>query len=65
MKSTARLLVVLGGLFALGAARAEDSPLRVTELDVCEDIVDRTCRGGDKSFSSELQARKGSSARRL
>jgi len=56
MKSTARLLVVLGGLFALGAARAEDSPLRVTELDVCEDVVDRSCRGGGRSFSAELES---------
>lgn len=54
MRSTA-LLAMLGSLVVASAALAEESPLRVSELDVCQEVVDRKCQGGGKTFRSDVE----------
>jgi hypothetical protein len=54
MRSTA-LLAMLGCLVVVSAARAEESPLRVSELDVCQEVVDRKCQGGGKTFRPDVE----------
>jgi hypothetical protein len=54
----ARHLLLLAGLAlaAPGARADEESPLRATEMEVCRDVVQRTCRGSDRSFGSDVDA---------
>jgi len=53
MRGAARLLL-LGGALALPAA-SDDSFLRASELDVCEEVVDRRCRGSDRTFPPDFE----------
>lgn len=45
----------LAAAAALPAAGAEVSPLKAPEVAVCEAVVDRTCRGAAKTFSSDVE----------
>lgn len=37
------------------AVAAEESPLRATELELCEEVVDRACRGASRSFGPDVE----------
>jgi hypothetical protein len=57
MSGPARLLLFCGALVLAPAMRgADDSPLRATELDVCEEVVDRECRGSDRTFPAGFES---------
>src|SRR5262249_39162356 len=56
MQNTLRIAVLGAALASAMRARAEDSPLRVTELDVCEEVVERTCRGSGRDVPAGLEA---------
>ncbi|KAA0253100.1 DUF2914 domain-containing protein [Acidobacteria bacterium ACD] len=34
---------------------AEESPLKATEVEVCEEIVDRACQGASRSFGPDVE----------
>ncbi len=36
-------------------AAAEESPLRVTEINACREIVKAECRGMDKTFGADVE----------
>lgn len=38
-----------------GIAAAEESPLRVTEINACREIVKAECRGMDKTFGADVE----------
>jgi hypothetical protein len=52
-----RLLLLLGlpALLAARTATAEESPLRVTELAVCREIVDRGCDSEGRTFGADVE----------
>ena len=50
------MLLAGGALAGPALATAEESPLRVTEMDVCEGIVERRCQGSDRIFPSDLES---------
>ena len=50
-----RRLLAACFLLWLPAAAAEESPLRATELELCEEIVDRACRGAARSFGPDVE----------
>jgi hypothetical protein len=57
MKSAAGLLVLCGALVLVPAAvHGDDSPLRATELDVCQDVVERECQGSDRTFAADVES---------
>lgn len=43
-------------LLAAPITRAEDSPLRATELVVCREILDLECRGLDRTYGPEVES---------
>jgi DUF2914 family protein len=44
---------VLGAAVLAGTARAEDSPLRASEVVVCEEVVERSCRSVGTTFPAD------------
>ena len=52
-----RLLLLLGlpALLAARTATAEESPLKVTELAVCREIVDRGCDSEGRTFGADVE----------
>ena len=52
-----RLLLLLGlpVLLAARTATAEESPLKVTELAVCREIVDRGCDSEGRTFGADVE----------
>lgn len=50
-------LMVLVGFILLSPrwAAADDSPLKVVELSVCEEVVDRACQAPARSFGADIQ----------
>lgn len=51
---TGRVLAACLLLFAAPLA-AEESPLKAAEIEVCEEIVDRACRGASRSFGPDVE----------
>ena len=51
-------LMILGGLLLLSApqAPADESPLKVAELIVCQAVADRSCQAPSRSFGPEIEA---------
>lgn len=60
LRALRRTLAVSFPLFTAFVAgpitAAEESPLRVTELSACEEIVDRSCRGASATFGPEVDS---------
>ena len=52
-----RLLLLLGlpALLDARTATAEESPLKVTELAVCREIVDRGCDSEGRTFGADVE----------
>jgi hypothetical protein len=49
------LLLGLPALLAARIATAEESPLKVTELAVCREIVDRGCDSEGRTFGADVE----------
>ena len=53
-----RRLIGLCGFLLLvtpGGAGADDSPLKVVEMIVCQKVADRACQAPSRAFSSEIE----------
>jgi Protein of unknown function (DUF2914) len=50
-----RLMVLAGFLLSTRWAAADDSPLKVVELTVCEEVVDRSCQAAARSFAHDIE----------
>jgi hypothetical protein len=50
-------LVIPGGFLLLAArpAISDDSPLKVVELTVCQEVADRACQAPSRSFGSDIE----------
>jgi hypothetical protein len=46
---------LLAALLVSSLVGAADSPLKVGELEVCEEVVDRVCQGSTRSFGPEVE----------
>lgn len=49
-----RLVLPSALLLAAWPARADESPLRVSELSVCLEVVDRACQAPARSFAADV-----------
>jgi hypothetical protein len=56
MKLACAALLAAASLAARAPLAADASPLRVTELGLCEEVAERRCSGADRTFAPDVEA---------